>query len=1177
MRLSIRDQLALLVLLCSLTALMVLALAVWFQNYHFVTNIRLSGLALTASLKATQVSSTLLLYQAQVESIASRSLIQSALQRFNAGTTTASSISRTLRNQTRQNWNRTLSDIQGALANGNLLVQSIVFPSFNTTNSTSLSGLLKVTAMLDSEVHLPYGYPNGTQVSLGDPELGYPPMLYPNLTYAPNDTSGLPQAQSVMYDGQQVDPRGMLILGPLVVNDTYALLSVTVAIVNDTSGSNILGWLTVVIAADMVIDIARSPEGLGDTGEVLLVGPLSLDNRYPQDPSAISPGVLGNYLSKFEIPPNGIFGRHKTRVTVANYSLPFNTSSYPAVLSAWSKDNNAVNNKGAYISTRNEDDTRVAAGYARIAAPYVDWTLIVELAYDEVVAPINHLRNVVLICVFSVTGLLLLTIFPLAHYSIAPIRQLRNATLKTIEPYQSEDASDLSVSHHEHATDVNADEADKERFFSFAHFRRPADPKRLRKRRTFRIPSKVPERKHWVTDELTELTNTFNDMSDELAMQYERLEQRVKERTAELEASKITAEVANQSKTLFIANISHELKTPLNGILGLTAVCMNEDDPGRVRSTLHTIYKLGDLLLHLLTDLLTFSKNEIGSSVSIDEAEFRLSDLSAQLIPTFEKQAREAQIDFKLLYLGTNDAFGNANEYAGEKLYGPSGTGIVRDMYLSGDKNRILQVLMNFVSNGLKFTPPHGSVTVRVRCIGLFEDNHFPSQQPSGTRKSSTLSRRSKGSSGKRARIADSAFARRADADDKDYGRDVSCNGSVEDTNKLSISVGGGTTQIAKIAERRRSMSPRSLNAKDLTFDFEVEDTGPGIPEDQQKKIFEPFVQGDLGLSKKYGGTGLGLSICAQLAGLMGGAISLDSTPGHGSKFTMRIPLRYVTQRTSSSTSSIHRSHSKTGSVPADVLSTPSHPHASTSSLPNDRNDTNLISELKLADVPRIVGFTQPYVAKETQPDSAKAKLKEMQQAEKEAAKQGKKVRVLVAEDNPVNQEVVLRMLKLEHVYDVTIAKDGQEALEKVQESMAAGGRFDLVFMDVQMPNLDGIQSARLIREAGFKSPIVALTAFSEKSNEDECMASGMDYFLAKPIRRPALKHVLKKYAPIPEEENEVPPTHPPQETEKEQPSNGDYSGNKPNSVNAETNTTLLPSTPTEEKKESGIGTTVIY
>ncbi|RMZ78340.1 hypothetical protein DV738_g3865, partial [Chaetothyriales sp. CBS 135597] len=1020
-------------------------------------------------------------------------------------------------NQTNQNWNRTINDIEGSLANGHLLVQAVVFPSFNTTNETSLSGLIKVTALLDSQVRLPYAYPNGTQVSLGDPELGYPPMLFPNFTYAPNDTSGLAQAQYVMYNDRQVDPHSMLMLGPMFVNESYALLSGTVAILNDTFGSNILGWLTVVISADMVLDIVSSPEGLGKTGQALLVGPHGSENKYLQNPRETSVAVLGDYLSQFELIPNSTFRRHKARNTLDDYSLPFNTSSYPAVLSAWSKDNAAVNNQGAYISTRNEDDTRVAAGYARIAAPYVDWVLVVELSHDEVVAPINHLRSVVLACVFSVTGLLLLIIFPLAHYSIAPIRHLRNATLKTIEPYLSEDGlSELSASHHEDSTAANAGASEKEGFFSIVHFRRPAAPNQVRKRQTFRIPSKVPERKHWVTDELTELTATFNDMSDELAMQYERLEQRVKERTAELEASKKNAEAANQSKTLFIANISHELKTPLNGILGLTTVCMNEDDSARVRSTLQTIYKLGDLLLKLLTDLLTFSKNEIGSSVSIEVSEFRLSDLGAQLIPTFEKQAREAQIDFKLLYLGTHDAFGNASKFAGEKLYGPSGTGLIRDMCLSGDKNRILQVLINFVSNGLKFTPPHGSVTVRVRCVGLYEENDLPSRHPCCTRKSSTASR--KASSGRRVRIADSGFShvlRRVAVDDKDHDREIFSVGSVDDSTKSRAS------QIVKISEHRRSISPPPLlNAKDLAFDFEVEDTGPGIPEDQQKKIFEPFVQGDLGLSKKYGGTGLGLSICAQLAALMGGAISLDSTPGHGSKFTMRIPLRYVAQSTASTTSSIYRSHSKSGSMPGDGLTTPAH-----LSVPYDRNDPKLISEPKFVDVPHIVGFAQPFTGKETPADSTQVKLKEIHQAEKQAAKEGKKIRVLVAEDNPVNQEVVLRMLKLEHVYDVTIAKDGQEALEEVQQSMATGGRFDLVLMDVQMPNLDGIQSARLIREAGFKSPIVALSAFSEKSNEDECIASGMDYFLAKPIRRPALKHVLNKYAPIPEEESEGPST----------------------------------------------------
>lgn len=100
----------------------------------------------------------------------------------------------------------------------------------------------------------------------------------------------------------------------------------------------------------------------------------------------------------------------------------------------------------------------------------------------------------------------------------------------------------------------------------------------------------------------------------------------------------------------------------------------------------------------------------------------------------------------------------------------------------------------------------------------------------------------------------------------------------------------------------------------------------------------------------------------------------------------------------------------------------------------------------------------------------------------------------------------------------MTVAKDGQEAFELVKQSMAESNFFSLIFMDVQMPILDGLQSTRLIREMGYSAPIVALTAFAEESNVKECMESGMDFFLPKPIRRPALKQVLKRYcATIPE------------------------------------------------------------
>lgn len=134
------------------------------------------------------------------------------------------------------------------------------------------------------------------------------------------------------------------------------------------------------------------------------------------------------------------------------------------------------------------------------------------------------------------------------------------------------------------------------------------------------------------------------------------------------------------------------------------------------------------------------------------------------------------------------------------------------------------------------------------------------------------------------------------------------------------------------------------------------------------------------------------------------------------------------------------------------------------------------------------------------------------------ANKDGPRLRVLVADDNSTNIEVVSRMLKLEDIYDVTIAKDGQEAYDLVKANMDRNLRFDVIFMDVQMPNLDGLESTRLIRKMGYSAPIVALTAFSEESNVKECMESGMDEFLAKPIRRPALKQVLKRFATIPEE-----------------------------------------------------------
>lgn len=1041
-------------------------------------------------------------------------------------------------NNTNENWVRTQADVSGALANGELLVQATVYPAYDNGNITAMNGLVNVTADgIGQNVPLPYKNPDGSPVYLGQPGLGYPPSLYPNLTYigVPGDEN-----YSVQAEGRKLNATSVMLNGPLILGEDSALLSATTGILNNTNQTEILGWLTVIVNASMLFNVRDSGEGLGKTGEVLIIGPEAEDNQFPFDiRTENDSNLLYNQEVRFVLPPvtnASLRSRHAARANPFDSDIPFYAQDYPALVAAWSDKTNNINNAGSELDTHNEEGKSVAVGYAQIRTPLVDWVLMVEQSHHETVEPINQLRDIVLICVFSVTGGLLIATFPIVHYSVRPIRALRAATRKTVEPYQPDDSQSgySGSSVHGHNDDYDADfdqqEAKKEGFFSQISkwATNASPPKRTTRspnaRRLFRIPAKVPEKRHLIYDELTDLTSKFNEMSDELTMQYQRLEERVKERTAELEQAKKVAEAANQSKTLFIANISHELKTPLNGILGLAQICMNEDDPSKIKSTLNTIYKSGDLLLHLLTDLLTFSKNEVGQQLSIDESEFRLSDLRTQLMPTFDRQAKEAQVNLTVLFFGTNDSFGNIDKTEEEKEYGPAGTGRVKDMCLWGDKNRILQVLMNFTSNSLKFTPPQGSVTVRIKCLGLSENQ--TASRTASARHSSLASVNSKASSRKKVRTSDTSLTGGSDSEDgkkiprhrfkqnvggsdsEDGGNKKSILRNKKGTQKLNINVGGVTTQVDRIVQRQRSRSPPPINARNLDFEFEVEDTGPGIPEDQQRKIFEPFVQGDLGLSKKYGGTGLGLSICAQLASLMGGELSLDSTVGKGSKFGMRIPLRYITERSGS----IDSPHPALNGVSRQDQAQPA-------------GDSTTDGAAGFGDVPRVIGLSQPFVAKEI-PQAKRTPSSDlglMKKAETEAARSGSKVRVLVAEDNKINQEVVLRMLKLEEIYDVTIAKDGQEAFEKVQESMRNNKHYHLIFMDVQMPNVDGIQSTKMIRNMGFNAPIVALTAFAEKSNEDECMASGMDYFLAKPIRRPALKQVLKKYCTtIPEEDSDA-------------------------------------------------------
>lgn len=336
---------------------------------------------------------------------------------------------------------------------------------------------------------------------------------------------------------------------------------------------------------------------------------------------------------------------------------------------------------------------------------------------------------------------------------------------------------------------------------------------------------------------------------------------------------------------------------------------------------------------------------------------------------------------------------------------------------------------------------------------------------------------------------------------------------------------------------------------KALLFEFAVEDTGPGIPEHLQKRVFEPFVQGDLRLSKRYGGTGLGLSICAQLTQMMHGTISLKSLERSGSTFTVQLPLGFVrggaTNMPASEFTELlvpitkHRAihHQATPSTGNGRIFGTRHRSSSNGSTSMEVTNTSTHGRTTKPTLP-VLEF--PYIS----PGGSVLPTPANEGSEIEfhnpggdmvysmdiiptmvalsgESPQSDSLRVLIAEDNMVNQEVVSRMLKLEHIVDITFAKDGREAVECVKVALGQRKTFDVIFMDIQMPNLDGLEATRIIRGLGYTAPIVALTAFAEDSNIKECQDAGMDSFLAKPIRRIELRKLLKQYISREEMEKE--------------------------------------------------------
>ncbi|KAF8430219.1 histidine kinase-group VI protein [Tirmania nivea] len=1153
LRVGIRAQLSLLVTLTALVAVGVLAIVTWIINHRMIVELRTSRLSLTTDLKAAQLTQSLVILHNSVSSISTRLILQNALRRWHTG------------NNTAENWQRAIEDLEivtGSNGGGfGGLLQAVVYdPRLGNGNDTpgglnilgGRLGLMNVTGENARGIIVPALKENGwntgylgnttdfdgvtsTSARIQAGEVlhdGFPDCLYP--TAADNDLD-------------RVVDRGGMVMGPLQVNSSFFMMSFTNPIINNTSKGDLLGFLTVVVNAQLVFDVVKDTRGLGDTGQVILVGPgspnnllspreealVKLQGRHPRNATIDPEKMTFRYLFPPKLSKH-LGGSTNTwssfpavkKAFIEGFQLPFPKIPKPFDQIGFSMlevNEEKIRSAGRMEKTVNAEGQRVSAGYIMPSFDLVNWVLICEQTQWEVFKPIVKLRNIMLATVFATFVVVVLLVFPLAHFAVRPIVKLKDATAKTTQPpsyYRgSEDDSRAPSIAGKPAHD---DRDNTERGIKILGFNlrrrhnKAAQPVFMQdqdsRRRVFRIPGRVEVGKMYFKDELTDLTATYNEMTDELARQYEHLEDRVAERTKELEEQTKLAEAANEAKGLFVANISHELRTPLNGILGMAAVCMGEDDLGKIKDSLSVVYRSGELLYNLLTDLLNFSKNQFGRhQLTLDAGEFRMLEIVTQIRSIFGKQARDHNQDFTIL-IDPGDE--------------------IMDMVLWGDSNRILQVLINLVGNGLKFTPEGGSVELRINLRGETEITKSIT--------SSTALDRLQWSAA-HSQTASKASLKPA-VNPKEHSPTSTPSPTMVNGQAASTEASSANTETVENenAVAGTDEDPPQQTLKTLLFEFAVEDTGPGIPEHLQKRVFEPFVQGDLRLSKRYGGTGLGLSICAQLTKLMHGTINLKSLEQTGSTFTVQLPLGFVRNGASNMLASefaelllpitSHQAMSHTAVSPTNSKKNRAHlaaSHDGTNSKERPTNGANFGRTNK----PVLPALDRPYYTPSGPLQSMPANegsdidyntpggdtINSTGSASTIIATPGEYIgmeslRVLVAEDNMVNQEVVSRMLKLEHIIDITFAKDGREAVDCVKEALEQRRNFNLVLMDIQMPNVDGLEATQIIRKLGYTAPIVALTAFAEDSNVKECREAGMNSFLAKPIKRTELRKVLVEY-----------------------------------------------------------------
>ena len=523
----------------------------------------------------------------------------------------------------------------------------------------------------------------------------------------------------------------------------------------------------------------------------------------------------------------------------------------------------------------------------------------------------------------------------------------------------------------------------------------------------------------------------------------------------ELCRAKDAAEAASRAKGEFLANMSHEIRTPMNAIIGMTELLLETKLSAGQRDYLQTVKTSADSLLLLINDILDFSKIEAGR-LDLHPAEFGLRESLSATLSLLALRAHQ-----KGLELGCN---------------------ILPDVpeLLVGDPDRLRQIILNLVGNAIKFTDK-GEVIVHIE-----------------------------------AEVPDAAQA---------------------------------------------------------CLHFKISDTGIGIPPEKQADIFKAFVQADGSMTRKYGGTGLGLSISSKLVELMGGEIWVESEPGKGSCFHFTACLGIVPGSNSRQDYPAELRDLRVLIVDDNEVNrrilqgmllnwwmrpkVVADGKAALEALQR-ANDTGDPVQLILMDGmmpgmdgrevasriksdPGLKQIPVVLLTSTTHPDYARQCLelgvegyltKPVRQTEllklilslsggqkkqpavdkPEAVMPVRGVHVLLVEDNPVNQQIAVRMLE-RHGHSVKAAGNGREALGLLDIE-----HFDVVLMDVQMPDMDGFEATAAIRERELHTeahvPIVAMTAHTMEGDRERCLGAGMDDYITKPIRPQVLYRTIEELAP---------------------------------------------------------------